>query len=84
MAVVAVAPCQWRTPGGVQITSPGRTVSTGPPSACTQPQPLSTTSIWPSGWVCQLVRAPGSKVTQAPVEFAGALPRRRGRSGPRR
>ena len=31
----------------------------------TQPLPDVTTSRWPSGWVCQAVRAPGSKVTRA-------------------
>jgi hypothetical protein len=29
-------------------------------------------SVCPSGWVCQAVRAPGSKVTLAPVTRAGA------------
>src|SRR5438067_11296666 len=29
-------------------------------------------SVWPSGCVCQLLRAPGSKVTYAPLERDGA------------
>src|SRR5438067_9994920 len=29
-------------------------------------------SVWPSGCVCQLLRAPGSKVTYAPLARAGA------------
>src|SRR4051794_29387714 len=29
--------------------------------------------VWPSGWVCQAVRAPGSNVTLAPAARAGAL-----------
>src|SRR5918911_4009179 len=28
-------------------------------------------SVWPSGCVCQLLRAPGSKVTYAPLERDG-------------
>ena len=31
-----------------------------------------TIRVWPSGWVCQAVRAPGSKVTCAPDTRAGA------------
>ena len=30
-------------------------------------EPAVTTSVCPSGWVCQAVRAPGSKVTLAPA-----------------
>jgi hypothetical protein len=47
--------------------SPGRTSSRGRPSDCTQPQPaVMMIGIWPSGCVCQVVRAPGLKVTVAP------------------
>ena len=42
------------------------------PSRCTRPQPDVTISVWPSGWVCQAVRAPGSKVTLAPLTRAGS------------
>src|SRR4051794_27237585 len=63
MAVVGVAPCQCFSPGSNQTTSPGRITSARPPSRCTRPQPAVTISVWPSGWVCQAVRAPGSKVT---------------------
>ena len=35
--VVVVAPCQWKTPGGVQTTSPARISRLGPPRSCTQP-----------------------------------------------
>src|SRR5207245_9244987 len=42
MAVVSVAPCQCFSPGGHQITSPGRICSTGPPQLCTRPQPAVT------------------------------------------
>ena len=31
-----------------------------------------TISVWPSGCVCQAVRAPGSKVTCAPTARAGS------------
>ena len=72
IAVLAVAPCQCFSPGGNQITSPGRMSSTGPPQCWAQPLPAVTISVWPSGWVCQAVRAPGSKVTLAPTARAGA------------
>ena len=72
MAVVGVAPCQCFSPGGNQTTSPGRISSTGPPSRCARPSPAVTIRVWPSGWVCQAVRAPGSKVTLAPATRAGS------------
>src|SRR4051812_28400133 len=72
MAVVAVAPCQCFSPGGNQTPSPGRMTSTGPPSRWAQPQPAVTIRVWPSGWVCQAVRAPGSNVTLAPATRAGS------------
>src|SRR3989475_3275659 len=52
MAVVAVAPCQCFSPGGIQITSPGRISSIGPPQRWARPQPAVTIRVWPSGWVC--------------------------------
>ena len=67
IAVVGVAPCQCFSPGGNQTTSPGRISSTGPPPRCTRPQPAVTIRVWPSGCVCQAVRAPGSNVTLAPT-----------------
>src|ERR1019366_2730236 len=72
IAVVGVAPCQCFSEGGIQTTSPGRISSTGPPQRCTLPQPAVTIRVWPSGWVCHAVRAPGSKVTLAPRTRAGA------------
>src|SRR5215469_16195802 len=63
MVVVAVAPCQCFSPGGHTTTSPGRISRLGPPQHCTQPQPAVTINLWPSGWVCHAVRAPGSNVT---------------------
>src|SRR6266566_2945118 len=72
MAVVGVAPCQCFSPGGNQTTSPGCISSMGPPSRCTQPQPAVTINVWPRGWVCHAVRAPGSNVTLAPTARAGA------------
>src|SRR5208282_4388072 len=74
MAVVAVAPCQCFSPGGNQITSPGRICSRGLPQRCARPPPDVTIKVWPSGWVCHAVRAPGSNVTIAPVTRAGSLP----------
>src|SRR5881397_3362872 len=79
MAVVAVAPCQCFSPGGNQITSPGRISSiVPPPQRCTRPQPAVTISVWPSGCVCHAVRAPGSNVTLAPATRAGSAARKRG------
>src|ERR1700682_2442922 len=65
IAVVGVAPCQCFSPGGNQITSPGRISSIGSPQRCAQPQPAVTIKVCPSGCVCHAVRAPGSKVTLA-------------------
>src|SRR6478736_8022121 len=73
MAVVGAAPCQCFSPGENQTTSPGWISSIEPPSRCTQPQPAVIISVWPSGCVCQAVRAPGSKVTLAPATRAGAF-----------
>lgn len=72
MAVVGVAPCQCFSPGSNQITSPGRISSIGPPQRCTRPQPAVTIKVWPSGWLCQAVRAPGSNVTLTPTARAGS------------
>src|SRR5438105_8432233 len=72
MAVVGAAPCQCFSPGGNQTTSPGRISSIGPPQRCARPQPAVTIRVWPSGWVCHAVRAPGSNVTLAPPARAGA------------
>ena len=44
----------------------------------TSPQPVVTISTCPSGWVCQAVRAPGSKVTALPAALSGS---RAGNSG---
>ncbi len=72
MAVVGVAPCQCFSPGSNQITSPGRMSSIGPPQRWTRPQPAVTIRVWPSGWLCQAVRAPGSNVTLALTARAGS------------
>src|SRR6516164_6752671 len=63
MPVVAVPPCQCFSRGGQTTTSPARISRLGPPPHCTQPQPAVTINLWPSGWVCHAVRAPGSNVT---------------------
>src|SRR5947209_2891635 len=73
MAVVGVAPCQCFSPGGHTTTSPARISRLGPPQHCTQPRPEVTISRCPSGWVCQAVRAPGSKVTNAPETREGSV-----------
>src|SRR3954453_19061864 len=72
MAVAGEAPCQCFSPGGDQTTSPGPTPPPGPPHRWARPRPAVTTSVCPSGWVCQAVRAPGSKVTLAPATRAGS------------
>ena len=59
-------------PAGSRPTSPGRIWSIGPPQRCAKPQPAVTIRIWPSGWVCQAVRAPGSNATLAPRVCAGS------------
>ena len=66
--VVALAPCQCFTPGGVQITSPGLISRFGLPSSCIHPIPDMTIRIWPPGCVCHAERAPGSNVTMLPFE----------------
>src|SRR5438034_10382783 len=78
MAVVDAAPCQCFSPGSNQITSPGRMSSIGPPQRWTRPQPAVTIRVWPSGWLCQAVRAPGSNVTLAPTARAGSGASNRG------
>src|SRR5438270_13936620 len=72
MAVVGVAPCQCFSLGENQTTSPGRISSIGPPSRCARPHPAVTIKVWPNGCVCQFVRAPGSKVTIAPLILPGS------------
>jgi hypothetical protein len=78
IAVVGAAPCQCFSPGSNQITSPGRISSIGPPQRCTRPQPAVTIKVWPSGWLCQAVRAPGSNVTLAQTTRAGSDASNRG------
>src|SRR6266851_1854902 len=67
MRLVVVAPCQCFTFGGIQMTSPGWICRRSPPDSCTQPVPDVTMSVWPAGWVCHAVRAPGSNVASPPV-----------------
>src|SRR5918999_5185255 len=62
---VSAAPCQWFSPGSKKTRSPGRMSSIGPPSRWQTPTPSVTQIVWPWGWVCQALRAPGMKCTQA-------------------
>lgn len=62
---LGAAPCQWFSPGPKKTRSPGRIVSIGPPSCWQSPTPSVTKIVWPWGWVCQAVRAPGVKCTFA-------------------
>src|SRR5215472_2190766 len=78
MAVVCAAPCQCFSPGGNQMTSPGRISSIGPPQRWARPQPDVTMSVWPRGCVCHAVRAPGSNVTLAHCTSAGSGAWKRG------
>lgn len=48
--------------------------TTGPSSHCVHPFPDVTIRVCPSGWICQAVRAPGSKVTVAPATRDGSPP----------
>src|SRR4051794_23696304 len=57
------APCQCSSPGGVQITSPGRITRTFPPRDCTRPTPSVTCSVCPRACECHAVRAQGAKRT---------------------
>ena len=43
----------------------GADLSIGPPSRWQSPTPSVTKIVWPCGWVCQAVRAPGVKCTLA-------------------
>ena len=61
--VFGPAPCQCFSFGGNHTTSPARTSRSGPPQTCTRPTPATMHKVCPNGWVCQLVRAPGSKRT---------------------
>src|SRR6478609_7348928 len=72
MAVCGMTPCQCFSSAAQQITSPGRMILIGPPQLCTRPHPDVTISVWPSGCVCQLLRAHGSNVTVAPRARAGS------------
>src|SRR5256714_181008 len=72
IAVVGVAPCQCRSLGGHQITSPGPPSTFSWPSLRNQPQPAVTMSVCPSGCQCHAVCAPGSNVTLAPRTRAGS------------
>src|SRR5450830_1619974 len=72
MPCSCVAPCQCFSPGGIQTVSPARTWRIGPPQVCTWPMPDVMCKVCPSGWVCQAVRAPGSKRTQAERRSAGS------------
>src|SRR5471030_817971 len=72
MPCSGVAPCQCFSPGGIQTVSPARTGRIGPPQVCTWPMPEVMCKVCPSGWVCQAVRAPGSKRTQADRSSAGS------------
>src|SRR5271166_1384998 len=78
MAVAGEAPCQCFSPGANQTTSPGRISWIAPPQRCDRPQPAVTIRIWPRGWVCHAVRAPGSKVTLLPAARAGSVALNRG------
>src|SRR5689334_22329494 len=71
IAVFGAAPCQCFSPGGNQITSPGRISSTGLPQHWARPQPAVTINVWPNGCVCQAVLALGSNVTVAATTRAG-------------
>ena len=72
MVVSGPAPCQCFSPGAIQTVSPGRISRIGSPHSWMRPTPETTCKVWPSGWVCQAVRAFGSNLTHAPLIRAGA------------
>ena len=59
------ARCQWFSAGSKKTRSPGPMTSIGPPSRWQTPTPSVTKIVWPCGWVCQAVRAPGVKCASA-------------------
>jgi hypothetical protein len=61
------SPCQCFTPGGIQTTSPGSKSRLSPPHSRVQPMPDVTIRVWPAGWLCHALRAPGSNMTWPPV-----------------
>src|SRR6266542_3011770 len=69
MRFVAVPPCQCFTFGGIEMTSPGWISRRSRPHSWTHPVPDVTISVWPAGWICHAVRAPGSKLTSAPPQW---------------
>src|SRR4029453_11096689 len=72
MLAFGPAPCQCFSPGAIQTVSPGRISRIGAPQTCTRPTPETTCRVWPSGWVCQAVRAFGSKRTPVHAKAPGA------------
>ena len=66
------APCQWSSPGSKKTRSPGRMTSIGPPRRWQRPTPSVTKIVWPKGWVCHAVRAPGVKWTLAACRRDGS------------
>src|SRR5438477_2461929 len=69
------APCQCHSPGGVWTVSPARTSRTSPPRACVRPTPSVTWNVWPTGWACHALRAPGAKCTTLARTRDGSSPR---------
>ena len=63
IVVVALAPCQWRSPALMWTTSPTLISCGVPPSTATMPEPEVTTRIWSQVWVCQPVVQPWLKLT---------------------
>lgn len=51
--------------------SPARISTIASPSLCAQLTPLVTTTVWPTGFIFQGVRAPGPKVANAPESRLG-------------
>src|SRR5258708_39713788 len=83
MAVVGAAPCPMLPAG----RSPDRVAGAHRAARDLHPTDVrDDVSVWPIGWVCQVVRAPGSNFTSAVASRAGdpvrghpARPRRPGR-----
>src|SRR4051812_15355497 len=70
MTCSGAAPCQCHSSGEHQIVSPGRMTTTSPPRTWVRPTPSVTWSVWPLQCLCQAVRAPGVKCTNAARPWA--------------
>ena len=72
MLLLAVAPCQCSSPGGIQTVSQAFMTFGRSFLSPTRPTPLTTCNVYPNGCVCHAVRAPGSNATFNARTLAGS------------